>query len=121
MTIKNWTSSITNLKIATLTLFAAISLNACRVTPEANERDTISFVNNVEDAGIIGFLPDGSLEITIHARDRYNAFVSQYGGRFTPPILKDYGVKPLENGNYSITLEACELWKQMILISARIQ
>lgn len=105
-------------KIKILTLFAAILLlESCNsITPIPSERKTINYSGNSENAGIIGFLPDGSLEINGDGRDIYNGYVRRHGKDLIPPIGADYGITPTENNSYSMSLEAAEKWKEMQIL-----
>lgn len=104
----------------TFLLLGAICLSSCAsVTPNTNERGTVSYDGNDQTAGVLGFNEDGSLTITKSGRDRYNALVEKFGGDTTPKTSKDFGIKALEDGNYSLTLEGAERWHLMNLMLDR--
>lgn len=102
-----------------LLLWAAgliIALNGCaHVTPVTEERSTVGFTGNDQDGGIRDLLPDGSLEVAPWKRDQYNRYIALYGKKLIPKPPKDFGVAPLENGNYSMTKQAAEVFYALIL------
>lgn len=100
------------LKSVILTLFVA-TLASCAITPSVTERETVNYDQNSETAGIIQYLPTGELEINISALARYNDYIAKYGTMFVPNLDHDFGITPLENGNYSLTKEGQEKWFQM--------
>lgn len=100
--------------VSFLSILLLLGITSCmHVTPVVNESKTIAFDGNEQNAGIINFRDDGSLEITTRARDKYNALIEVYGSYLL--INTDYGVTPLDNGNYEMTKEACEDWFKMKL------
>lgn len=80
------------------------------MTPKVHERETIAYEGNSETAGILDFNEDGSLIISEEALARYNSLIERYGYDKGRSIEKDFGVSKLENGTYSLTLEAAEIW-----------
>jgi len=97
----------------------SLALASCAPVPVVHERETISFSGNVQDAGIVSFLPGGGLEITREARERFNALVAGYGDRFRPPIGQDFGISEIGEGRYSLTFQGAEKWHSMILMEER--
>lgn len=68
------------------------------VTPKIVRDQTASFDGNIANSGFLKFNDDGSGLITARARDRYNALIERYGGRFDPPLKKDAGVRAAAEG-----------------------
>lgn len=107
---------IKNLRMVILTLFVGICLNSCAsITPIPEERETIAFEGNEDNAGIVGFLDNGSLEITPKARDRYNDLILKVKGMVKYLSYKDSELTALPNGNWSITKGGAEFWRSLIL------
>lgn len=106
-------------KLILIVLYASCLSFGCHTTPTLTERSTISYDGNDKTAGIIGFLPNGSLEITPHKRQEYNEAIKSFGKKTVPTTEEDFGITALENGNYSITKEAVEHWYSMNLIRDR--
>lgn len=79
---------------------------ASTVTPAAIERTANSWDGTNQNSGFIAWTNGGAL-ITAHARDRYNALVKIYGGRFQPPLQADAGIDGTyaANGTYWIDAE----------------
>jgi hypothetical protein len=86
----------------------------CGSTPYATDQTVASFDGNAANAGIVQYLPDGSLEITPLALDRFNCYVEKYGDRLLPPAKKNFGCTGLSSGNYKMTKQAAEIWHEMI-------
>ncbi len=107
------------LKTKILILLGATFLSGCSVTPKVDENKTIAFSGNDENAGIIGFYTDGSLEITEDGRSRFNALIELFGERTIPKTSKDFGMLATTEGHYSLTREAAERWYQLKLISEK--
>lgn len=105
----------------TLRRFAAVCLvslavSCANVTPTVRDPETVSYDGNQQTAGVIAFLPDGSLLISGSARMRYNGLVAKYGGQFTPRLRPDFGVATSPGGSFSMTLEAADKWHRMSLM-----
>ena len=87
------------------------------VTPVLDEPAVASFDGNDLNSGIVkqNVGKDGkpsSYEITGDARGRYNQWLAYYRKEYGVPA--DYGVTPMPNGNYDMTLQAAAYWHQMI-------
>ncbi len=117
MKTKKSTNYIRILKIKILILSAAICLSSC-TTPIPNEKETISYDGNVANSGVLGFMSDGSLEITPSAKEGYQSLCRKFGNDLNPPIGENYGLNTSE-GHVSITLQAVEKWKKMMLMEER--
>jgi len=101
-------------------LAAALTLSSCgSVTPIVRESETASFDGNSGTSGVVEFLPDGGLEITPSAYERYCALTAIYGERFHPRLKLGFGTQKKANGNYSLTLEAADKWHRMIGMQER--
>jgi hypothetical protein len=96
-----------------LILLAFCLLSGCAVTPKVNDRETIAYHGNSENAGVIGFMADGSLEVDQQLVDTYNELIAKYGTMFTPNIEQGDGITNLGGGSYSMTLEAVENYKRL--------
>jgi hypothetical protein len=101
------------LKSAISTLLGAIFLSSCAVTPEVKDRETIAYHGNEENAGVIGFLEDGSLEVDQELVNAYNELIAKYGTMFVPALNQGDGIAPIGQGSYSMTLEAAENYKRL--------
>lgn len=103
-------------------LFAGICLASCSsITPIPHERETISFDGNDENSGIIGFLPNGSLEVTRNKRDYFVSLVRKLGSEIQPPVSKDYDLKEISTGSYEMTGQDAETLKKLMLAEDRIK
>lgn len=100
-------------------LLIAASLSSCSLTPTVTEPTSASYDGNDATSGVVAFLPDGSLEISERGREHYNALIGRYGSRMTVPIKQDFGVKPLDTGDYSLTLEGADYWHRMSMMLDR--
>lgn len=103
------------LKIMILMISVASLSSGCSVTPIIEERSTIPFNENEVNGGIIRDFEDYSAEIAPYKRDQYNDRILKHEGILKYPFKKDFGVTPMENGNYRITAEAREYWYYMVL------
>jgi hypothetical protein len=73
-------------------LLLLVFLTGCNtVAPKPVADHAYSWDGNDFNSGLVGKDLNGYI-ITAHARDRYNALVELYGGYFSPPIEKDYGI-----------------------------
>ncbi len=109
-------------KMKTWMLLGGIALllnTGCGTTPVPHERETTEYSGNDETAGILGFLGDGSLEISDSALASYNSYIGRQGRNLLPPIESNYGITPLESGSYSMSKEAFQKWKKMELLEER--
>jgi len=95
------------------------TFTACHTTPRINNHKEAGFDGNEQNSGIIGFTPQGGLEITESAKTRYMSFVEQYGARLIPSIKGEFGLTKLSNGNYELTAQGAEAWRWMIIIRER--
>lgn len=108
-------SYVKHLKTVILILFVSICLNGCS-TPYLNDARQPSFDGNEQTAGVIGFLPDGSVEISPGGRETYNSLIEAVGSKTQPVTYKDFGVHSIDNGNYSFTKQAIDRWDSMNVI-----
>lgn len=96
------------------TLLGVIFLvSGCAVTPNVKDRETIAYHGNVENAGVIGFLDDDSLEVDRELVDTYNSLIEKYGAMFVPEIKTNQGIVPLVGGTFSMKLQAAEDFKRL--------
>ncbi len=103
----------------------AILLSSCAITPKTDTPTEASFDGNSQTSGIVSQLTEigedgkehatGGYIITSSARDRYNSYIARNGSSFNPPMTKDFGIKPRDDGNFEITKEGARKWYQMIL------
>lgn len=100
-------------KCSLIALSIAILCSCGSLTPTVREPQSPSYDGNSATSGIIGFMPDGSLEISKNGRDRFNGLVDKFGGRFMPPLARDYGIEATDHGTFSMTLEAGDKWLRM--------
>lgn len=99
-----------------LVLFVVISGCTNTVAPKPVVNKTIAWSGNVQNAGVLGFLPDGGLHIDSTARDRYNGLVAlqpdfKKSGLVLPlpaPIPVDFGITKLPDGTFEMTLQAAK-------------
>jgi hypothetical protein len=91
---------------------AAALLLGCTSTviPRQVSDSQASFDGNAQNSGFLGFDTDGNGILTAHARDRYNGLVSIYGGRFSPPLTMDAGIRAAAGTN-TFTIDAEHLVK----------
>lgn len=99
---------------AMLVICLLMICSGCAVTPNVTERETIPYSGNSETGGILSFLPDGSIEITESKRAEYNTLIKKYGTMYVPEVQKDHEITKLENGNYALTGEGAETFKQLL-------
>ena len=86
---------------------AAVLLTGCgTVTPRQVTAAAASFDGGERNSGFIGWTTNGSGIITPHARERYNALIVDYGPRFHPPLVADYGLTATATNTFLITPEA---------------
>lgn len=98
----------------------SLAFSSCAsITPVTHERQTPSFDGNTANSGIISIGADGSLEITSYKREEYNSLVEAYGKGLHPPLQKDFGITPLENGNFQMTDQAAEKLRVLYLMEAQ--
>lgn len=85
------------------------------VTPKLVTSSGPSWDGSALNSGTIGFVTNGTvlyIEVTPHWRDRYNAMIATYGGRFKPALTPDYGLTRLST-NSLVTPEAYRKFCQM--------
>lgn len=100
-------------------LCVILVVGCANVTPVVDSRKTVSFSGNDQNAGIVAQWGDGSLEITPTKLDQYNSMIDLYGKKTVPVTEKNFGIKPLANGNYNMTAEAAERFYNLFLIRDR--
>lgn len=106
-------------KYSLILVSTLLLLSGCaHVTPVLNDPEQPSFDGNEQNSGFVKQNTlDGrpsSYEITADARDRYNRWIAtKYGKRLAIP--QDFGITPMDNGNYDLTMQGAMYWKQMIL------
>jgi hypothetical protein len=91
-----------------------VCLAACAstVTPQRVEPGQASYDDGSQNSGVLSAVVDADgvttgWVVTARARDRYNALVERYGASmWSPPIGRDYGVKPRSDGSFLLTNEA---------------
>lgn len=73
---------------------SAVLLAGCTTTviPKHVKPAVASFDGGEQNSGILAFRADGSVTITPHARDRFNAMAEAYGGYFSPRVKPDDGI-----------------------------
>ena len=97
-------------------ILAACFFSACaNITPVVNERETVAYDGNDQTAGIIQDFEDHSSEITPNARDRYNDLIWEREGMLKFSEKKDFGIAPMDNGNFRITAQGKEYWYSLKL------
>ena len=91
----------------TLLAIIILACAACTstVTPKPVNATQASWDSGAQNSGFLGFFPDGSAHLTVHARDRYNVLVTIYGKDFLVPLKSDAGVTALPDGTYQIDAE----------------
>ena len=72
------------------------------VSPNAPAARQASWDRNSQNSGFIGFDAAGNGILTPHARDRYNALVSVYGSRLSPPAQMDVGITGTDTNTFLI-------------------
>lgn len=70
------------------------------VTPTQVHTSTIAFDGNVQNGGVFGRAPDGSIIVSQSAVDKYNALLTLYGAKLVPAKDQNAGVTtgPVVNG-----------------------
>lgn len=99
----------------------ALFLCGCTTTvtaPHVKPRQA-SFDGNVQNSGALTTSTNG-LRMTLHARDRYNALVAEYGGYFQPPLRAGDGVSATEDPQVFLLDEEHEV-KFMIMNRWRME
>lgn len=88
-------------------LCLAVFLTGCTTTviPTHVKPAVASFDGGEQTSGILAFRPDGSVTITPHARDRFNAMAAIYGGCFAPALRPDEGISK-DGDNFVMSPEA---------------
>ena len=83
---------ILNRFVACLALVICASCSGT-IAPKENTPKAVAYIGNSQNAGVLGFEPDGSVIITSAKRDEYNSLIDSYGTRFTPPLAHDAGLR----------------------------
>jgi hypothetical protein len=108
-----------NIRIDVLILNFLLVAGCSTVAPKNIKSSIPSFDGNIQNSGIVAFLPDGGIEITPSKRDQYIALVADYGDQFVPSLKQspEMGIHLLTDGNYEIDSEhvvdfgRMEIWK----------
>lgn len=92
-----------------------IGLCACTstVAPGTAKSSQASFDQGQQNSGVIAELPDRSLVVTTHLRDRYNALVIIYGAAFQPALVADQGLQSTATNTFVMSSEAFEHFASM--------
>lgn len=77
-----------------------------------------SVVTGKQDSDIVGYSYDAAGKadgfiVTGEGRSRYNALITLYGARWTPPLATDYGITALSDGNWRFSAAAMVCWSTM--------
>jgi hypothetical protein len=107
------------------TLATALFLAAAcgTVVPGTVTAERASYDGGAATSGVVEVVrrADGAVAgwvVTPRARDRYNALVERYGASmWSPPVGRDYGVKPYGDGFYLMTNEAMAKFVAMAAVS----
>ncbi len=79
---------------------ASILLTACgTIRPDVVESKSPSWDGSKQNSGLISDAK-GSMIVTPHWRDRYNALAKIYGGNFKPAVTANEGITPATEGNF---------------------
>jgi hypothetical protein len=121
MKTQNWTL-LTKIYVLRILIISGgiLASNGCSTTPIANERETIAFDCNEPNAGIIGFLPNGSLEITRNKRNQFVSLVKKYGSEIQPIVPENYDLKEVSSETFELTMQDAETFKKLMLAEERI-
>jgi hypothetical protein len=96
------------------------------VTPGRVEAERASYDGGAATSGVVEVVRNagGAVSgwvVTPRARDRYNALVEKYGAlMWSPPVGRDYGVAPYDNGLYLMTDEAMAKFVAMAEVSRSV-
>ena len=90
-------------------------LVSCTIAPKPVEAPVASFSGNEQNGGFLGFLPDGSGNITGHAYLRYQALLDggYAKGLILPIPSPSDGLRKLSDGSWAIDREHLVLFGQM--------
>ena len=95
-----------------------LALTACTAPPKIPvvTRATVDYVQNVQDAGLVGIDAQHGALIRSPLVTRYNALIDQYGKnpQFAPPLVHDEGVTPAPAGLFYMDLEH---WQKFLLMN----
>lgn len=94
-------------------IIAIGGVTGCTVAPHRVESQTASYDGNRLDSGIRGWLPTGELQISEHARSKYNELIKVYGRDYKPTIWLDYGLRLLPDGTYAMSREGAVKFDEM--------
>lgn len=100
------TTSIKYEKIFLLSFLLA----GCSVTPIVEEPKQATFDGNEQNAGILGSLESGEIEITPRRREVIISYASRFGKKVDATFKADSQIKSIQDGNYAITKEGLEFF-----------
>lgn len=103
-------TSIKYEKIFLLSFF----LTGCSVTPIVEEPNQAAFNGNEQNAGILGSLEGGSVEITPSRRENIRDYAKRFGEKIDATFKEDAAITSLTNGNFAITKEGLEFYFKCI-------
>ena len=96
----------------------ALVLTACTAPPKipVATRTTVDYVQNVQDAGVVGIDAQHGALVRQPLVTRYNALIDQYGKntQFTPALVHDEGVTAGPAGLFYMDLEH---WQKFLLMN----
>jgi hypothetical protein len=94
--------------IALTGLICLASSCARTVAPKVVVGTQASWDGGEQNSGIMAETEEHAGVVTPHFRDRYNALVEVYGGKFQPPLSRDAGVQATGTNTFLIDAQHFE-------------
>ncbi len=94
-------------------LLVFVTSCANTIFPHKTVSKEISWDNNEQNGGFIGFDNEGYGIITTHARDRYNNLITIYSTNFIPPLKINDGISLTPTNNFKIDSQHLSYFSRM--------
>ena len=110
-----------------MSLFCILLLAGCMTVVQSPVRSNeASFDGNEQNSGVISKVSDGFV-VSANFRDRYNILIETYSNTklqdgtplFIPNIKKDFGIKPNNDGTFTINKQGMVIMVQLSSIKRR--